>query len=438
MERFQLGIIDLMFKSYIQKKLERSVKKYFKKHPEVKLVVVVGSVGKTSTKVAIGTVLNEKFRVRLHEGNHNSELSAPLAILGIEFPKDIRSLGQWRAVFKAVRKRIKQPTDVDVIVQELGTDAVGQIPHFGTYLTPDIAVVSSVAPEHMEYFKTMDAVAAEELAAANFSKLALINRDDIPGVYAADITNPNLNTYGTTDSAEYRFVSSDYTFEDGFTGTFVAPEWPLSVPTTLHLLGEHSTRAAVAAGAVGVKLGMSDGEVVSGMAKIRAVNGRMNVLRGVNESIIIDDSYNSSPLAVASALRALYQMNVPQRIAVLGSMNELGESSEAEHIAVGKLCDPIALAHVITVGEEAEKYLAPAARANGCHVVSFKSALEAGAYAHKFLEKGGAVLFKGSQGGIYLEEAVKILLHSTEEDSRLVRQSASWLEKKRAFFESLQ
>lgn len=426
-----------MFKAFIQSKLEKSVQKYFKKHPEVKLVVVVGSVGKTSTKVAIGTVLNERFRVRLHEGNHNSELSAPLAILGVDFPSDIRKLGQWMAVFAAIKQRIKQPTDVDVIVQELGTDGIGQIPHFGTYLKPDIAVVSSIAPEHMEFFKTMDAVAAEELSAANYSKQALINRDDVPGVYAADITNPNLNTFGSTDAAEYRFDTNDYTFEDGFTGLFVAPEYPEAVPVTLHLVGEHSTRAAVAAGAVGAKLGMLPVEVAAGMQKIQPVNGRMNILRGVNDSIIIDDSYNSSPLAVASALRALYQMSVPQRIVVLGSMNELGDMSEAEHLAVGKLCDPMELAHVVTVGEAAEKYIAPTARANGCHVVSFKSAIEAGAYVHKFLEKGGAVLFKGSQGGVYLEEAIKVVLHSTEDEERLVRQSEAWLKKKRDFFSNL-
>lgn len=426
-----------MFKTYIQTRLERAVKKYFKKHPEVKLVVVAGSVGKTSTKIAIGTVLNERFRIRLHEGNHNSELSAPLAILGVEFPSDIRKIGQWRTVFKAVRQRIKQPTDVDVIVQELGTDAIGQIPHFGTYLNPDIAVITSVAPEHMEFFKTLDAVAAEELSAVNFSKAALINRDDIPGVYAADITNPNINTYGTTDAAEYRFISSDYTYEDGFSGAFVGPEYSTPVPTTLGLMGEHSIRAAVAAGAVAAKLGMPAEEIARGMARIKAVKGRMNVLRGVNGSIIIDDSYNSSPLAAMSALRSLYQMSVPQRIAVLGSMNELGAMSEAEHIAIGKLCDPIELAHVITVGEDAEKYLAPAARTNGCHVVSFKSALDAGAYAHKFLEPGGAVLFKGSQGGIYLEEAIKIVLHSTEEEEQLVRQSPEWLQKKRDFFSNI-
>lgn len=426
-----------MFKRFIQSKLERSVRKYFKKHPEVKLVVVTGSVGKTSTKIAIGTVLNEKFRIRMHEGNHNSEISAPLAMLGVEFPSDIRSLTQWLAVFRAVRRRIKQPTDVDVIVQELGTDGVGQIPHFGTFLNPDIAVVTSVAPEHMVFFKTLDAVAAEELAAANFSKYALINRDDIPGVYAADITNPNLNTYGTTETAEYRFISDDYSFQDGFTGSFIAPEWPVPVGTTLHVVGEHSIRAAVAAGAVGVKLGMSDAEITRGMAKIQPVNGRMNILRGVNESVIIDDSYNSSPLAVASALRALYQMNVPQRIAVLGSMNELGEISQAEHEAVGKLCDPIGLAYVVTVGEDAEKYLAPVAKAQGCQVVSFKSAIEAGGFVHRVLEKGGAVLFKGSQSTVFLEEGIKVVLHSTDEEEKLVRQSPSWLATKQKFFESL-
>lgn len=424
-----------MLKKYIRSKLEKSVQRYFKKHPEVKLVAVVGSVGKTSTKIAIGTVLNEKYRIRLHEGNHNSELSAPLAILGVEFPDNIRSLGQWMRVFKAVRRRIKEPTDVDVIVQELGTDGIGQIPHFGKYLKPDIAVVTSVSEEHMEFFKTLDAVAAEELSAANFSRHALINRDDVPGIYAADITNPNLNTYGTTDVAEYRFITDDYTAEDGFTGTFVAPEWAQPVAATLHVIGEHSTRAAVAAGAVAAKLGLSADQISTGLGKVQAVKGRMNVLRGVNETIIIDDTYNSSPLAATSALRALYQLNVPQRIAVLGSMNELGDTSPQAHEALGAFCEPMELAHVITVGEEAEKYLAPAARAKGNHVVSFKTALEAGAYAHKMLEHGAAVLFKGSQGGIYLEEAVKIVLHATDDEEQLVRQSPAWLEKKRKFFE---
>lgn len=424
-----------MFKQYIQSKLEKSVRKYFAAHPEVKLVVVAGSVGKTSTKIAIATVLSQALRVRLHEGNHNSELSAPLAILGVEYPKNIRSWSQWRVVFKAIKQRIKQPADVDVIIQELGTDAPGQIPHFGTYLNPDIAVLTSISPEHMEFFKTIEAVAAEELSAANFSKTALINRDDIDGVFANAITNPNINTYGTTDMAEYRFESEEYMQVSGSKGNFIAPEWESSLPATLHILGEHSTRAAVAAGAVAVKFGLGPDVIAQGMAAIRPVSGRMNVLRGVRDTTLIDDSYNSSPLAVASALRTLYQMSVPQKIVVLGSMNELGEVSPAAHADIGKMCDPAQLAHVITVGEEAAKYLAPAARTVGCQVVSVRNALEAGAYVNRLLEPGAVILFKGSQGGIYLEEAIKVVLHSTDDEDQLVRQSSEWLEKKRDFFE---
>jgi UDP-N-acetylmuramoyl-tripeptide--D-alanyl-D-alanine ligase len=92
--------MKVMLKAIIQSKLEGYVKAYFKRHPEVKLVIVTGSVGKTSTKVAIGTVLAERLRVRLHEGNHNAELSTPLAILGIEYPDKLKNIGTWRAVFK--------------------------------------------------------------------------------------------------------------------------------------------------------------------------------------------------------------------------------------------------------------------------------------------------------------------------------------------------
>jgi len=427
-----------MFKLFIRNKLEGYVKKYFKRHPEVKLVIVTGSVGKTSTKIAIGTVLSERYRVRLHEGNHNSEISAPLAILGIDFPESLRNVRGWLTVFAAARKRINDPTDVDVIVQEVGTDGIGQVPHFGKFAKPDVAVVTAVSAEHMEFFKTLDAVAAEELSAANFSKQALINRDNIDGMYAQDLTNPNINTYGTTDAAEYHFIEKDFSIEEGFKGTFIAPDWDEPIEASLKVIGEHSIRAAVAAGAVAVKVGLTLEEVKRGLAKIRAVNGRMNLLRGQENTIIIDDTYNSSPLAAESALQTLYGLSVPQRIAVLGSMNELGTTAPAEHEAIGKLCDPNQLAHVVTVGDDAAKYLGPAALSNGCHVVSFKTALEAGAFVHKAMEPGAAILFKGSQGGVYLEEAVKMILHSTNDEAKLVRQSAAWLKIKTAFFDKFQ
>ncbi len=423
-----------MFKAYVQKRLEKYVKEYFAQHPEIKLVVVTGSVGKTSTKVAIATVLSERFRVRLHEGNHNTHMSTPLAVLGIEYPEQLKSIRAWLEVFRAAKERIKEPTDVDVIVQELGSDRIGQVSHFSTYLHPDIGVVTAVSPEHMEYFKTIDAVAQEELAVANFSKIALINRDDIDGDYAKYLTNPHVNTYGTSATAEYYFVSDNYSINDGYTGNFIVPEWSNPTTATIHVIGEHTLRPAIAAGAVAVKLGMTTTEVASGLAKVRSISGRMNVLRGVDEAVIIDDTYNSSPLAAESSLRVLYQLSAPQRIAVLGSMNELGEMSRAEHEKLGQLCDPNELAWVVTVGDQANQFLAPAAKAKGCQVKSFENSLLAGAFVKSVIEKGAVVLFKGSEGGIYLEEAIKEVLHSTNDELKLVRQSPEWIARKNAFF----
>lgn len=423
-----------MFKNFIQKNLEKKVRQYFVHHPEVKLVVVAGSIGKTSTKVAIATVLTQQYRVRLHEGNHNTHLSAPLAILGIDYPDNVKSIGAWLSVLRAARRRVKRPSDVDVIVQELGIDRPGDMAVFGRYLRPDIAVVTAVTAEHMETFKTMEVVAREELSVADFSELVIINRDDIEGRHAAYLTNSNIVTYGTSGIAEYRFIDEDFELGTGHAGILVTPELPDGIPATINVLGEHNLRPAIGAAAVAMKLGMQPAAIASGLAQVKAVHGRMNVIRGVQNSMLIDDTYNSSPLAAASALQTLYGLQVPQRIAVLGSMNELGDISATEHEKLGKLCDPNQLAWVITVGEEAKKYLAPAARAQGCQVRSFHSALDAGAFVHKVIDTGAAVLFKGSQGDVYTEEALKVVLHSTDDDELLVRQSQKWLDIKSKFF----
>lgn len=423
-----------MFKKHIQKKLEKYVKRYFAKHPEVKLVAVGGSVGKTTTKTMIATVLAEKLRVRMLDSNHNTHMSAPLGILGIEYPEKVHSTGAWLKVFRAARKRIKQPSDVDVIVQELGTDRIGEIAHFGTYLRPSIGVVTGVTPEHMEFFETIENVAAEELALANFSELALINRDDIEGRFAELLTNKSIDTYGTTSAAEYRFEINDFTIDNGYEGTIIAPEFAAAVKASVKVIGEHSLRPVAAAIAVGIKLGLSAEEIVAGLANIRAVPGRMNVLRGVKQSTLIDDTYNSSPAAASAALQTLYNIQAPQRIALLGDMNELGTVSDAEHKKLGELCDPNILAWVITVGPQSEKFLAPAARARGCQVKSFMNSVDAGAFAHSVIEEKAVLLAKGSQGGIFLEEALKILLHETHEDHELVRQSEEWTAQKNTYF----
>jgi UDP-N-acetylmuramyl pentapeptide synthase len=423
------------YKVRVQKKLEKAVVAYFEAHPEVKLIVVTGSVGKTSTKTAIATMLSSRYRVRMHEGNHNTAMSVPLAILGIAYPDNIRSFSAWRQVLKAARARILAPTDVDVIVQELGADHPGDIAAFGSYLKPYMAVITAVTPEHMEFFKTIEAVAYEELAAANFSQLALINRDDIDGQYAEYMTNPNIDTYGTSAAAEYHFEQQDFTVDKGHTGSFIAPELPAGVAATIKVLGDHNLRPAIAAAAVGVKFGLSGDDIAAGLAKIRPIPGRMNLLRGMNGSSIIDDTYNSSPVAASSAVQTLYSIQAPQRIAIMGSMNELGDSSAAEHEKIGRMFNPDMVEWVITIGKEANTYLAPAAHSQGCQIKTFENAVQAGAFAHSVLDKDALVLVKGSQGDVYAEEAVKILLLDQTDASKLVRQSPAWMAHKEEFFE---
>ncbi|HRF28406.1 MAG TPA: UDP-N-acetylmuramoyl-tripeptide--D-alanyl-D-alanine ligase [Candidatus Saccharibacteria bacterium] len=426
-----------MLKDFIQKRLEHYVRQYFKTHPEVKLVAVAGSVGKTSTKVAIATVLARQFRVRMEDTNHNTHMSAPLAMLGIEYPENVHNIPAWISVFWAALKRVKQPTDVDVIVQELGTDHPDEIAHFMSYLQPDIGVVTGVTPEHMEFFHDIETVAKEELALANGSKLAIINRDDVDGRSATYMENASIDTYGSTSAAEYRIEIDNFDIAHGYDGRVIAPELQEPLPVNVRVLGEHSLRPVTAAITVALKLGMSGKALADGVEDIEPVNGRMNVLRGLKDSILIDDTYNSSPASASAALQALYALQGPQKIAILGDMNELGDSSAAEHEALGKLCDPAQLAWVVTVGEQANKHIAPIAKSRGCQVKVCANAIEAGEFVASVLEPHAIVLAKGSQSGIYLEEALKIVLHETHEDHDLVRQSPKWQQTKQEFFESL-
>jgi UDP-N-acetylmuramoyl-tripeptide--D-alanyl-D-alanine ligase len=423
-----------MFKAFILKKLAKYVTKYFAKHPEVKLIVVVGSVGKTSTKRALADLISRRYRVRMHEGNHNTEFAAPLAILGVEYPENPKSIIAWLTVFSAARLRIKQPTDVDVIIQELGTDHPGDIAAFGKYLKPDIALITAVTPEHMEFFGTIEAVAQEELSVAEFSKTVLINRDDVEGRFSDFITNPNFATYGTTGAAEYRFEQQGFDVEKGYSGSIISPNVePFNA--TIKVAGEHSLRPVMGAVAAGMMLGLTPADIFSGLSLIRPVPGRMNVLRGIGGTTIIDDTYNSSPAAAAAALQTLYSFtDAPQRIAILGDMRELGATSQAEHEKLGAMCDPNLLAWLVLVGSDCERFLAPVARARGCQVHIARNAIEAGEFVRSVSEEGGVILAKGSQNTIFLEEAVKILCDISE-DAELVRQSQSWLKKKRTYFE---
>lgn len=427
-----------MFSKYVQWRLERYVRKYFKKHHPT-LIAVVGSVGKTTTKTAIGTVLSSQFRIQLEPDNHNSPLSVPLAIMGVKYPpiELVHSVGTWRRVFKAMKKRVKAPQGVDVIIQELGTDHPGDLATYQKYLKPDITVVTSVSPEHMENFPGgLAEVAQEELSITAYSGLTIVNHDDVDGSFAQYAKTSNLTDYGI-NGGEYRIEVTGGSPLQGYQVNLYAPGLHQPIATTLHLLGNHMLKAACAAFAVGMRLGMAPSAIAEQLTQLRPVAGRMNPLPGRKGSVLIDDTYNSSPVAAIAALQTLYQIEAPQRIAILGTMNELGNYTAAAHQQVGQYCDPMLLDWVITIGDMAGQYLAPMARKMGCQVRTFNDPLSAGTFASQVLKENAAVLIKGSQNKVFAEEATKVLLRDTNDKDKLVRQDDYWLKRKQDWYAEL-
>ena len=416
-----------MLKIIVRFCLEKYVKKYFKHH-QSKLIVVAGSVGKTGTKHAIATALRSAgYAVRMAEENYNSDMSVPLALLGVEYPEDgVHSVKAWLEVFKKMRVKIKEDKEPDFIVQELGTDHPGEIAHFGKYLKPDLAVVTAITPEHMENFRDINAVANEELDVTDYSEKVLINIDDVAPAYLQD----NFFSYGLDPQADYNFEILEKAPLKGYIGRFRSRELSV-IEVRTPVSGEPQLKSMLAAAAVLAKFDASESEIFEAFSKYNPVPGRMQLLQGKNDTILIDDTYNSSPAAVEAALKTLYETEAPQCIAVLGSMNELGETSAKEHEKLGELCDAKKLSLVVTVGEEAKKYLAPAARKAGCEVVSFLNPKLAGEYVCAHAMKSAVILYKGSQNGVFTEEALKCMLANKADREKLVRQSKLWMDQKK-------
>lgn len=410
-------------KSFICRQLERQVQQ-LRQNNNFVVVAVAGSVGKTSTKLAIAKTLGASKRVCWQEGNYNDRLTVPLIFFGHEQPGIYNLLG-WRRILRANRRQLNKPYPYDIVVVELGTDAPGQLQDFA-YLQPDITVLTAIADEHMSQFKTLQNVAQEELVPLSYSKRSLLNVDDIPYDY---LPKQQHATYGLLTEADYQIIERKDHNLQGQKITLKLPK-PKQMTVEISALGSQGAKIALAAVATADMLGLSESDIRQGLTAITPVAGRMQALAGKQGSIIIDDTYNASPLAMEAALDVLYDTDAKQRIAILGSMNELGEDSARFHSDIGGYCNPKKLDLVVTIGAEAAENLAPAAKNQGCTVSSFMSPYEAGEYVRRHLKPGAVILAKGSQNGVFAEEAVKLLLANASQARKLVRQSPYWMTKK--------
>ena len=347
------------------------------------LIGITGSAGKTTTKEAVAHVLGAKFNVLKSEGNLNNGFGLPLQLLKL------------------------QP-EHDIAVIEMGMNHAGEIAALAAIAAPDWGVVSNVAPVHLEHF----ADGIEGIARAKYELVqalpatgrAILNGDNPHVAKFGKGMGERAIFYGLSESAQVR--ASNVT-EQGISGmAFTVHAHGRQVAATTSLLGQHNVYNVLAAIAVGLEAGLTLEQCVAAAAEIQPAYKRGEVVewRGAT---IINDSYNSNPVALDAMVDALLAVKAKRHIVIAGEMLELGPDGPALHAACGAHMAQRGIRTVVGVRGLAADLVLAAERA-GADALFVATPAEAGAWMVDHLRPGDAVLLKASRG-VRLEGALDLL-----------------------------
>ena len=403
-----------------------------KYHPTI--IMVTGSVGKTSTKDAIACAFKKERTVRASEKSYNSELGVPLTIIGAKNPWE--SLSQWCGVlWKAGDVLLHTRLYPQLLVLEVGADRPGDLARILAFATPDCVVVTRLpdVPVHVEAYTSTQAVKDEEFTPA-FSLAPgaplVLDCDNEYAVAMGKKTQANIHTFGFLPESEVKVADVAVIIEKGRAMgmsaivTVDGQSHPLSI---IGALGAHQFLAPAAALATARAFTIPIAKALAGLRSYTPPLGRSHLLRGIHSSVLIDDSYNSSPSAAQEALRSLSIVPATGRkIAILGDMLELGRYSVVEHESIGKeaveVCDVLV---VVGTRSRATGDSALHAGMSEDNVHFFDTSREAVDWVVDEVSDGDAVLIKGSQG-MRMERIVEALLENKEDTKYLVRQEKEW------------
>lgn len=405
-----------------------------------KIVAITGSVGKTSAKDAIYAVMNPTFFVRKSDKSFNSDIGLPLTILGV--PNGWSNIFIWfKNIIEGFMLIVLRNHYPKWLILEIGADRPGDIENISKWLKPDIVVVTRLpkVPAHIEFFDSPDAIIREKEYLVKSLKddgALVLNGDDdtVFGLRQSASENNIVSTFGFSDNASFRASNDSIIYEDQmpvgmmFRADYSGKSIPISIKGAL---GRQSIYSALAALAVGVSQNLNTVSMGQALEKYNTAPGRMKLLKGIRDSLIIDDSYNSSPVAAEEALNILKETEAKgKKIAVLGDMMELGEHSMEEHKRIGRAAVSSA-DKLITVGVRA-RYIAEGALIEGMSekdILQFDDAKRAGKELEHILSGGDVVLIKGSQS-IRIERTVEeVMLHPEKKKELLVRQEKEWQRK---------
>jgi UDP-N-acetylmuramoyl-tripeptide--D-alanyl-D-alanine ligase len=340
----------------------------------VRTIGVTGSSGKTSTKELIASVLRTRFKTKATEGNLNNHIGVPLTLIRLD-------------------------EDDEYGVVEMGMNHPGELAPLVKMTTPDIGVISSIGPAHIEFFADQAAIAAEKaelIAGLPPEGLAVLNGDDEWSRRIADRTNARVVWIGkSTDStwwAEDVQVAADSL-------SFVLRHNGSAATVRLPVVNRVMVSNALLAAAVGRECGLTMDEIARGLEAVKLPGARMRVEKA-HGAWIINDAYNANPDSMKAAVLALREFpEAKRRLAVLGSMGELGQHATELHRATGEFAAQQDLAFLIAVGPHAEAYAKGAMAAGLGHnqIVAALDAEEATVALKPLLREGDAVLVKGSR-----------------------------------------
>lgn len=411
-------------KEAVQRFLEMLVKIKLRRGRPV-IIGVTGSFGKTSTKEAIYTVLRSGYSVECAKKGLNTEIGLALAVLGREsgFSSPVKWLGILiKAVFNAFFSK-----KTDFLVLEYGADKPGDIENLTKIAKPDIAVITHIAEVHRAkgQFKSEEEIFNEK------KKLAVsLGREGIAILNAKDKFLKNLE--GKLNCRTLMWNNKTF-FADNLKNTLSGFE------AAIHMDGKKFTAHFPIAGAyhidillpallIGALKGITPEEGIAALQNFKLPPGRMSIIEGKFGAIILDGTYNASPRTVEQALELLKDFPGKRKIAVLGNMNEIGDTTRQAHEEIGMLLGKW-LDMLITVGENA-RIIAEKGLKNGLSkhkIKTLSSAEEAGRLLAPQLGKRDIVLLKGSQNLVRLERTVKILMAHPEQAHKLLcRQEPEW------------
>jgi len=339
----------------------------------VRVIGITGSVGKTSSKELIHSVLSRRFRTLKSAGNQNNEIGLPLSLLKLE-------------------------RHYERVVLEMGMYTTGEISRLCQMAQPEVGVLTIIGPVHLERAGSMEAIVAakqELVEALPEHGTAVLNKDDERVMSMAEHTKAAIFTYGLDSGAD---LWADNIHSMGLEGVgFTLHHGRDAMRVQVPLLGRHSVHTALRAAAVGLVEGMSWPDIIAGLSKTTA-QLRLVAVPGPKDSIIIDDTYNASPDSVMAAFNLVKDLD-GRRVVVLGDMLELGYMEEESHRLIGRRAADVARILIAVgprsrvLGEEALNVGMPADR-----VFMVDDAVTAVSILEEIIQEKDIILIKGSYG----------------------------------------